>query len=100
MPSTASLSFAEPYEYQERIRPAEVQIIPTARGNFRANLFQTQLHHLTLQQGWLSLPVSVRTALHKSRSSIMFHTGTAQTIIKADGIELSSDIIALGAPGE
>jgi AraC-like DNA-binding protein len=100
MPSGALLSFAEPYQYQERIRPAEVQIIPTARGDFRATLSQVDLHHLTLQRGWQSLPTVVRAALHRSRASIMFHTGGAQPAVRIDGIDLLPDILAQGAPGE
>ncbi|HEY7580462.1 MAG TPA: helix-turn-helix domain-containing protein [Acetobacteraceae bacterium] len=99
MPGSASLSFTDPYQYQERIRPAEVQIIATARGEFRAILSQVELHRLTLQCGWQSLPAMARAALHWSRSSIMFHTGTAQPI-RADGTDLDSDVLALGAPGE
>lgn len=100
MPGGASLSFSEPYQYQERIRPAEVQIIPTARGDFQAKLSQMELHQLTLQQGWQSLPTVVRAALHRSRSSIMFHTGAAQPSIKVDGVDLLSDVLVLGAPGD
>jgi AraC-like DNA-binding protein len=96
----ASLSFTEPYQYQERIRPAEVQIIPTTRGDFRATLCQIELHQVTLQHGWQSLPTVVRSTLHRSRSSIIFHTGAAQPSVRVDGIDLLPDVLALGAPGE
>jgi AraC-like DNA-binding protein len=96
----ASLTFTEPHQYQERIRPADAQIIPTERGNFKAVLSQMNLHHLTLQSGSLSLTTAVRAELHKSRTSIIFQTGTTPAIIKTDGIDLSSDLIAQGAPGE
>lgn len=100
MPKGASLTFTEPYQYQERIRPAEVQIIPTERGDFRATLAQTKLQQLTLQHGWQSLPTAVRTTLHSARSSIMFHVGTAKQSVRVDGLDLLPDVLAIGAPGE
>jgi AraC-like DNA-binding protein len=95
-----SLNFTEPHKYQDRIRPAEVEIIPTARGDFRATLSQMDLSRLTLQHGWQSLPTVIRSALHRSRSSIMFHPGITQSVVRADGVDLLSDVLALGAPGE
>ncbi len=100
MPGSASLSFTEPHEYQERIRPAEVQIIPTARGEFRASLSQIDLQHLTLQHGSQSLPTVIRSALHRSRSSIMFLTDAVGPPIKVDSSDLTPDTVVLGTPGE
>lgn len=100
MPSGASLSFNDPYQYQERIRPADVHIIPRTRGDFRATLSHMTLHQLTLQQGWQSLPAMARTTLHKSRSSIIFHSGTEPSSIKVDGIDLIPDGLVLAAPAE
>ena len=59
-----------------------------------------ELRQLTLQQGWQSLKTGVRTTLHSARSSIMFHTGTARPSVRADGIDLLPDALAVGAPGE
>lgn len=95
-----SLSFTEPHQYQERIRPAEVRITPTARGKFDAVLSQFNLHHVTLQQGWESLPTAIRSELHKSRNAMMFHTAAAGPPIKVDGSDLASDTIVLGMPAE
>jgi len=100
MPSGTFLSFIEPHQYQERIRPAEAQIIPTARGKFRATLSQVNLHHLTLQQGWQNLPIMARSTLHQGRASIMFQTDSVQSTVRIDGIDLVPDVLALGAPGE
>ncbi len=96
----ASLNFTEPHEYQERIRPADVQIIPTARGSFQASLAQMDLQDLTLQHGWQSLPTVIRSGLHPSRSSIMFLTNAANPAIKVDSSDLAPDTLVLGAPGE
>ncbi len=100
MPGSAFLRFTEPDEYQARIRPAEVQIIPTECGHFSALLSQIDLHHLTLQHGWQTLPTVIRTALHPSRGSIMFTASAAGPAIKVDSSELTPDALVLGAPGE
>ncbi|MFO1027844.1 MAG: helix-turn-helix domain-containing protein [Acetobacteraceae bacterium] len=95
-----SLSFVEPHEYQERIRPANVQITPTTRGIFTATLAQFNLHHLTLQQGTQSLPTASRSELHKSRNAILFHAGPVGPGIKVDSSDLAPDSLVLGAPAE
>ncbi len=100
MPGSVSLTFTDPQEYQERIRPAEVQIIPTARGAFRAALSQVDLGHLTVQHGTQSLPTVVRSALHRSRSSIMFLSGARAPPIGVDSSDLTADTLVLGMPGE
>jgi len=100
MAGSASLTFTEPHEYQERIRPAEVQIIPTARGTFRASLSQIDLGHLTVQHGTQTLPTVVRSTLHRSRSSIMFLTGATAPPIRVDSSDLTADTLVLGMPGE
>jgi AraC-like DNA-binding protein len=100
MPDHASLSFTDPHEYQERIRPAEVQIIPTARGDFRATLSQTALLGLTLQRGWQSLPTAARATLDRSRASIIFHRGTTGAAHRVNGTDLMSDVFVVAAPGE
>src|SRR3954469_22036632 len=100
MPNAVSLNFTEPYQYQERIRPAEVQIVPIARGEFRATLAQIDLPQLTIQHGWQSLPTVFRAGLHRSRSSVLFHTAPAQPIIRTGGIDLSADVLVQAAPGE
>lgn len=100
MPSGTFLSFVEPHQYQQRIRPADAQIIPTTRGKFRATLSQVNLHHLTLQHGWQNLPTVARSALHQGRASIMFLAGSVQSTVRIDGIDLVPDVLALGAPGE
>src|SRR4051794_16842575 len=100
MVGVASFAFAEPHQYQEQIRPAEVQVTPTSRGTFRATLSQMELHHLTLQHGWQSLPTIIRSTLHRARGSLMFQTNAMQPMVRIDGIDLASDTLVLGAPGE
>ncbi len=95
-----SATFTEPHQYQEWIRPARTQIVPTARGAFRAALSNLTLHHLTVQQGTQSLPTAVRTELHPSRCTLMFHAAPTGAAFMADGFGLSPDTFVLAAPAE
>lgn len=96
----ASLSFSDPDQYQERIRPAEVEITPTAGGPFRATLSQLQLGALTVQHGWQSLPIVARCALDRTRNTIIFHSGTVKTSARVNGTDLVPEIFGLFGQGE
>ena len=97
---SASLTFNDPDHFQERIRPAEVELTPLAGGPFHATLSQTELGSLTLQHTWQSLPVIARCALHKSRNTIIFQTGTDHTGARVNGIDLTPHIFGLFCQGE
>jgi hypothetical protein len=47
----ARRAFDDPYSYQAAIRAAQVEILATARGDFRAGLTQIDLHRLWMQSG-------------------------------------------------
>jgi hypothetical protein len=49
-------SFTDPHPYQAAIRAANVEILPTTKGNFHADLMHIDLHRLWLQRGRESLP--------------------------------------------
>ena len=50
------LSFTDPYPYQAAIRAADLELFPTARGEFRAELTQICVHKLWMQRAHESLP--------------------------------------------
>jgi hypothetical protein len=51
-----SLFFADPFPYQAAIRAADLELFPTARGEFRAELTQICLNQLLMQHAHESLP--------------------------------------------
>jgi len=50
------LSFADPFPYQAAIRAADLELFPTAKGEFRAELTQITLNRLWMQRAYESLP--------------------------------------------
>jgi hypothetical protein len=44
MPSSARLTFADPYEYQACIGSSGVRVVVTKRGEFQAELTRIELH--------------------------------------------------------
>jgi len=100
MPAAMSFRFTEPHEYQERIRPSEVQITALSRGTFQATLSQLGLQHLTLQNGWQSLPVLARCGVDPSRCSIIFQTATPQPAMRVNGFDVAPDVMVMSTPGE
>lgn len=100
MPGGAVLNFIEPHQYQERIRPARLQIVPTERGTFQATLSQVELDRLTLQHGWQNLSLVARAALNLTRIAVIFHPDDNVPEFRADGVDQSPDLLLQVAPGD
>jgi len=56
MPWSKVLSFTDPFPYQEVIRGADVELYPTTRGQFRAELTQINMNRLWMQRFHEKLP--------------------------------------------
>jgi len=56
MPWSRILSFADQLPYQAAIRAADVELYPTSRGEFRAELTQINLNQLWMQRFDEKLP--------------------------------------------
>ena len=50
MPKVAILDFADPHPYAAAIRAADIELFPTSRGKFHAELTQISLDRLWLQR--------------------------------------------------
>ncbi len=99
MPSSQAFAFADPIEYQAAIRAADVTVVPTARGDFHAELTRVDFHRLWMQRFSESAPVIKYSALHRERSVIVFLAGSDQPPIHHGGIDLSSDNIVVYGSG-
>jgi len=95
MLSSQVSAFTNPIEYQEAIRAADVTVVPTDRGDFRAELTRVDFHRLWMQRFVESAPVVKFTALHRQRSIIVFLTEPNQPDIHHGGVEVSPDDIAV-----
>ena len=73
-----TFAFTDPYSYQTNLRGAEIEVLVTRRGNFRAELTQIELPRLWLQRGRETLPRIIRGAVSAKRAAISFGTAAHQ----------------------
>ncbi len=88
MPWSKVLSFTDPFPYQAAIRAADVELLPTARGEFRAELTQINLNQLWMQRFREKLPQVFTSKVRPGRKVIGFLTGE-QRAIQHCGMDLS-----------
>jgi AraC-like DNA-binding protein len=89
MPSSHVFAFADPHHYGATIRAAEVEVLPTTKGNFHAELMHINLHELWLQRGRESLPRILHGAVNAERSAIEFPIRKDHPAIRYRGIDVS-----------
>ena len=89
MASSSVLHFTDPYYYQTAIRGAHLEILPTAGGDFRAELTKIDLYSLWMQRGDESLPRILQGAVNRQRAAIGFLTDSDQAAIRHCGTEVS-----------
>jgi AraC-like DNA-binding protein len=87
MPSSRAFAFDDPYPYQASIRAAQVEITPTTRGHFRAELWQIDLHRLWMQGSRESLPLICRGSIDADRAAIDFPVGASG--FRVNGLDVS-----------
>ena len=68
------LSFTDPFPYQKALRISDVELFPTAKGEFRAELMQINLSKLWMQRGHENLPHVVVGTVRPVRKAITFLT--------------------------
>ena len=89
MPTSTVTTFADPCAYQEAVRSAQVEVLVTARGDFRAELTHIDLHQLSIQSGRETLPRTGRGAMNAKRTAIYFLVGEDQEPGHHSGVEFS-----------
>ncbi len=88
------LSFTDPFSYQANIRAADLEIIPTARGEFRAELTQVCLNQISMQRARENLPRICTGAVTPHRRVVGFLTRANQPPQKHNGRDvIGGDII-------
>jgi hypothetical protein len=80
MPWCKVLSFTEPFSYQSAFRSVEVELFPTAKGKFCAELTQVCMNTLWVQGAHEDLPWSSRVEqrsafLPRANQPAMQHLG-------------------------
>lgn len=94
MPGSKVLTFADPFPYQAAVWPAEVEILPTARGEFYAELTQIAFNQLWMQRLRQRLPQITTATVNLSRKVIGFHLNLNSPSLQYCGMDVvPGDII-------
>ena len=87
-------SFTDPFSYQSAFRPVEVELFPTVRGKFSAELTQISLNRLRVHVAHEELPRVYFGAVKPYRAAIGFLTRINQPAMQHCGMEvLPGDIV-------
>lgn len=80
MASSRVLNFTDPFPYQKTLRISDVELFPTEKGEFRAELMQINLNQLWMQRGRENLPHVVAGTVRPVRKAISFLTREQETV--------------------
>ena len=93
MASSAILNFTDPYPYQAAVRGAQLEFLPTEKGNFRAELTKVTFESLWMQRGKESLARVFRGAVAPERAVFGFLTDLDQPEYRHCGADVSPGAI-------
>jgi AraC-like DNA-binding protein len=88
-------TFTDPSSYQANLHGAEIEVLVTTRGDFRAELTQIDLPRLWIQRGRETLPRIFHGAASTTRAAIGFLTAGHQAESHHCGIVAPGDIIVI-----
>jgi AraC-like DNA-binding protein len=95
MPASRTFSFIDPELYQAAIRASSIELFPTTKGNFNAELTQIELNQLWMQRGSESLSAISQGVLTAKRAVIEFLARQAQPPYQHNGVEVSPGEIVI-----
>jgi AraC-like DNA-binding protein len=94
MARSMALCFSDPLSFQAAISTADLQLFPTARGQFRAELTKVCFDHLWMQRFYQNLPLINAGAMKRGRRVFTFLTSAEPAAMRHCGMHVSSgDII-------
>jgi AraC-like DNA-binding protein len=92
--SIKALCFSDPLSFQAAISTADLKLLPTARGQFRAELTKVCLDQLWMQRFYQNLPLINAGAMKPGRRVFTFFTSAEPAAMRHCGMDvLSGDII-------
>jgi AraC-like DNA-binding protein len=92
--SIKALCFSDPLPFQAAISTADLQLLPTARGQFRAELTKVCFDQLWMQRFYQNLPLINAGAMKPGRRVFTFFTSAEPAAMRHCGMDvLSGDII-------
>jgi AraC-like DNA-binding protein len=92
-------NFTDPEAYQAAINPAQVELLVTTKGQYRAGLAGIELHGLSLQRGHESLPRVANATVRADRSALFFLASAHQPPTHHSGRALAFGEIVASAAG-
>ena len=94
MVSIKALCFTDPLSFQAAISTADLQLLPIARGQFRAELTKVCMDQLWMQRFYQNLPLINAGAMKPGRRVFTFFTSAEPAAMRHCGMDvLSGDII-------
>jgi AraC-like DNA-binding protein len=94
MPWSRILSFSDPLPCQAAVQAADVQIFPTAKGDFQVEMTQIGMSRLWMQRFHVALPQISIVACKSDRQSIGFLTESNSSRLQHCGLDvLPGDIV-------
>jgi AraC-like DNA-binding protein len=96
---TGSFTFSDPQKYQATIRPARVEVVVTAKGDFHAELTRVELPRVLIQRSRVNLPMIAHSTVSTERVSIFIPATDEQATIRHSGLEASFGQIIAVSPG-
>jgi AraC-like DNA-binding protein len=90
---STALSFSDPLSFQAAISTADLELLPTARGQFRAELTKVCMDQLWMQRFYQNLPLIASGAMRPGRRVFTFFTSEPEAMRHCGMDVVSGDII-------
>jgi AraC-like DNA-binding protein len=97
MPWNRVLNFSDPSECG--IQAGDLEVFPTARGVFEAEIIQIGMNRLWMAQYRVTLPLVSTFAIRPDRRAITFFTESNSATMQHCGVEVSPRDIVIDCPG-
>ncbi len=94
MPRSKVLAFTDPFSFQRAISTADLELVPTAREQFSAELIRVCMNQLWMQHFYQNLPLIITGTMKPGRRVFTFLTSSEPASMRHCGMEVQSgDII-------
>jgi AraC-like DNA-binding protein len=94
MPWSKNLTFADPFPCQVAIQGSDIELLPTSKGDFDAEITQVRMNRLWMQRFRVNLPHLSTVRMMSGRVALGFLTDEHQPAMQHCGTEVSpGDII-------
>ena len=93
MPWSKNLAFTDPFTCQLAIQAADVELLPTTKGNFEAEITQVRMSRLWMQRFHVNLPHVSAVRMTSGRVALGYLTDDHQPAMQHCGMEVAPGYI-------